>query len=116
MSWVDKAHKEYQIQKIIKQIMNSKEFQDAKKKDMEQSALRGLAHFTLIGCLYMELNFRCRRKGLLKFIEFVKGNVEEVGKDNDLLKASNQYFKDKYEIDVMRELGMAFEEDEDEQN
>lgn len=112
MGWVDKAHKKNQIHKLIEQAMNSPEYQMARKKDMEQSALRGLARFCLIGCLYMELNFRCGKKGLLKFLDFVKSNVEEIGEDEDYIKASNEYYKENYDLDVLEYLGMKFEGEE----
>ena len=112
MSWVDKAHQRNKIDKMIREAMNSPKYKKARKKDIEQAALRGLAQFCFIALLWLEMNFRCKREGIIKFLTFTKKTVEEIGRDVDFLKASNKYYIEKYDIDVMRFLGMAFEEDE----
>lgn len=113
MSWVDKAHKKNKMHKMIDEAMKSEKYQKARKADIEQAALKGLARFIFIALLYLEMVFRCKKKAFLKFLDFVKKTLEEIGEDPEFLKASNEYFKKTYELDVMDCLGMAFvEEDE----
>ena len=64
----------------------------------------------------MELNFRCGRKGLEKFLDFVKANVEEIGNDVEYIKASNEYYKNDFDLDVLKYMGMEFEGEENEEH
>ena len=114
MSWLDKQHQKIRMQKMIDEAMRSEKYQAARKEDMKQAALRGLGQFCFIGLLWLEMNFRCGRKGMLKFLDFAKKTVIEIGDDVDFLKASNKYYKENYDIDVLGYLGMEFVEVEDE--
>ena len=114
MSWVDKAHKRNNVHKMIEQAMNTQKYKEARRKDMEQATLQALARFCFICLMYLELNFRCKSAGMLKFLKFVKKNVEEIGKDEEMLETANGYYKEYFNIDVMRFLGMEFTKDGDE--
>lgn len=111
MGWADRAHKKIKTQKLAESIINSPKYQEARKKDMEQSTLKALVCFAFIGLLYLELNFRCKKNGLVKFLEFVKANVADIGNDEEFLKCSNEYFKKNYDLDAMKYLGMEFTEE-----
>lgn len=115
VSWVDKAHQKNKIHKMIQQAMNTPEYRQARQKDMQQASLRALSRFCLVSCLYMELNFRCGKKGLMKFLDFVKANIEEIGNDVDYIKASNEYYKNDFDLDVLKYMGMEFEGEENEE-
>ena len=112
MSWVDKAHKRNKIDKMIKEAMNRQEYQEARRYDMQQATLRALCRFSFVGCIYLEMVFRCKRKGLTKWLDFVKKNVEEIGNDTEFISASNKYYKENFDLDVMNYLGMKLENDD----
>ncbi len=101
------------INRMIEEAMNSKQYKEARQKDLEQATIKALVRFTLIGCIYLDMVFRCKKKGLLKFLEFVKKTVCEIGDDNDFIRATNDYYKDKMQLDVMAFLGMQFVGEED---
>lgn len=112
MSYLDKLRKKAQAEKIVKQILSSKEYQEAKKVDQEQWSFRAMAEFAFIGCVYLEMNFRCKQKGLEKWIDFVRDTVVEIGKDENYLVDSEKYYKEKYKLDVMERLGLRIERNE----
>lgn len=107
MSWVDKAHKKIKAEKMAIEIMNSPRYREARRHDMQEATMRALATFTFIGMVYLEMTFRCKKAGLLKFLEFVKGTVIDFKDDDKWLEDSNEYFKDTYGIDVIDFMGMA---------
>ena len=111
MSYMDKLRKKAQAEKIVKQILASKEYQNAKKLDQEQWSFRAMAEFAFIGCVYLEMNFRCKQKGLEKWLDFVRETIIEIGKDEDYLADSEKYYKDKFNLNVMERLGLKLEKD-----
>lgn len=113
MSWADKAHKKHQIHKLVEQAMNSKEYQEAKKDDMQQSALKAFCRFCFIGCEYLELKHGYRKNGLENFLKFAKGRVEEIGEDESYFEDVAKYYREEVGLDVMRTLRMRFEEESD---
>ena len=101
MGWAEQQHKKRQQQK-------------QREKELEaerQSIIRALLRFTFIGMSYLESNFRCKKRGLLKFVDYVKWVMQRIGEhhDTEFFVASNKYFVEKYDIDVMEYLGLEFE-------
>ena len=78
MSWASKAHKKHQVHKLVEQALNSKEYQDARKDDMQQSALRAFCRFCFVACEYLEMKHGYKEKGLHSFLAFAKGRKEMV--------------------------------------
>lgn len=111
MSWATKQHEKNKLHKMIQQAMNSPEYKAARNHDMQQATLRAITRFTFIGLLYLEMNFHCKRKAFIKFIDFVKTTIEEIGDDIEFIDDSNKYYKEKYELDVMNYLGAQLERD-----
>lgn len=106
MSWTDKAHKKIKAEKMAEQIMNSPKYREARKQDMQEATINALAAFTFMGCVYLEMNFRCKRPGLEKFIDFVRETVIDFKNDDKWLEDSNEYYKDTYGLDVMECIGL----------
>ena len=113
MGWADKAHKKIKAEKMAMEIMNSPRYREARKQDMQQATMRALVTFVFIGLVYLEMTFRCKRKGLMKFLDFVRGVVIDFKDDDKWLEASNEYYKETYDIDVMDYFGMALERNDD---
>ena len=89
MGWADKAHKKIQAEKMAKELMNSQVYREARRKDKEEATLHALGMFTFIGMLWLEMNFGCKRKGLLRFLEFVMGTVADFKKDPEYADIRN---------------------------
>lgn len=105
MGWADKAHKRHKIDSMIKQAMNTPEYQEAKRKDMEQATLKALCRLCFLGCEYLELKHGYKHNGLLKFLDFAKGRMEEIGEDENYFVDVSKYYKEEHNLDVLLELG-----------
>lgn len=113
MNWAKKELEKHKIQKMIKQAMNTTEYKEARNQDMVQATLRAFVRFSFITLIYLEMNFRCKSQGFVKFLEFAKKTVDEIGNDEDFIDDSNKYFKEKYNLDVMEYLGLKLERNHD---
>lgn len=111
MSWADKARKRIQAEKMAKQLMNSQIYREARKQDKQEATMNALASFTFIGLVYLEMNFRCKRKGFEKFIDFVRETVIDFKDDDKWLEDSNTYYKETYGLDVMDRLGLELKKE-----
>lgn len=111
MSWVSKAHKKHQIHKMVEQALNSKEYQDARKEDMQQATLQALCRLCFVACEYLEMKHGYRKKGLYNFLAFAKGRIVEIGEDDKYFIDVAEYYKETYNLDVLEALGMRFEKD-----
>ena len=113
MSWVDKALKKNQIHKMIDEAMNSREYQEAKKKDQEQAALRAYCRFCLMACDYLQIKHNYKKNGMINFLkhasEVMKYTSEE---DEGYFDDMNQVMIDECGIDVLETLGMKIEKEE----
>lgn len=71
MSWADKQLKKHKLQRQIKEIMNSPEFQKERQKELDKHTAEAMNCFLLISVDYLYRNYHCKRKGVLKYLEFV---------------------------------------------
>ena len=113
MSWADKVHKKIQAEKMAKELMSSQIYREARRQDKEEATLHALGMFAFVGMIWLEMNFRCKRAGLLKFLDFLKGTVIDFKKDPNWLEASDQYFKETYGIDALAYLGLEISKESD---
>ena len=102
-----------QLAKLTKQIIDSPEYRERRKEDDEQNIMRAFASFALITADYLYRQFNCKAAGIRKFIEFVKPSMEYVKDDPDYFRLMNEAFVDEIGLDVMKELGMEFEDEEE---
>jgi ABC-type phosphate/phosphonate transport system permease subunit len=107
MGWADRELKKHRMRKQIDQVLNEPEYREERRKWEEQAVLQALLKFVFIGLVWLEMNFRCKRNGLIKFLEFVKGTMADIEGDDEFFNAANKYYVEKYNLDVMEYLGMA---------
>lgn len=115
MGWADKAHKKHKIDSMIRQAMNTPEYQAAKKKDVEQATLKALCGFCFLGCEYLELKHGYKKNGLANFLDFAKGRMKELGSDETYFSDAKKYYMEELNLDVLGALGYELikgEEDE----
>lgn len=114
MSWTDKVHKKNQLNKAIEQALRSPEFQEIKRRENEQAVLRAFVTFCHIGCEYQELKYRCGKRALCEFLDFMKARANEIGFDETYREDVTRYYKEVHDLDVMERLGLIFiEKDSD---
>lgn len=104
-----KAH----LAKLTKQIIDSPEYRERRKEDDEQNLMRAFASFALISADYLYRKFNCKAAGIKKFIDFVKPSMGYVKDDPEYFRLMNEAFVDEIGLDVMKELGMEFENEEE---
>lgn len=102
-----------QLAKLTKQIIDSPEYRERRKEDDEQNLMRAFASFALISADYLYRQFNCKAAGIRKFIDFVKPSMGYVKDDPDYFRLLNEAFVDEIGLNVMRELGMEFENEEE---
>lgn len=101
------------VEKLTKEILNSPEYKKRRAQDDEQYLLRAFACFALISCDYLYRQFNCKAAGIQRFINFLKPSMEYVKGDPEYFRLLNRAFVDEIGLDVMRELGMEFENEEE---
>lgn len=106
MGWADKQLKKHKMRKQIDQVLNEPIYREERRKWEEQAVLQALLKFVFIGLIWLEMNFRCKRNGLIKFLEFVKGQLAEIDGDDEFFNDSNKYYKENYNLDVFNYLGL----------
>ena len=102
-----------QLAKLAKQIIDSPEYRERRKEDDEQNIMRAFASFALISADYLYRQFSCKAAGIKRFIDFVKPSMRYVKDDPDYFRLMNEAFVDEIGLDVMKELGMEFENEEE---
>lgn len=98
-----------QVAKLTKEILNSPEYKKRRAQDDEQYLMRAFACFALISCDYLYRQFNCKAAGIKRFINFLMPSMEYVKADPEYFRLLNQAFVDEIGLDVMRELGMEFD-------
>lgn len=102
-----------QVEKLAKEILNSQEYKKRRAQDDEQYLMRAFASFALISADYLYRQFNCKAAGIQRFINFLKPSMGYVKNDPDYFRLLNRAFVDEIGLDVMRELGMEFENEEE---
>ena len=107
MGYLDKMHKRARNEKIIKEIMNSYEYKQAQKKDLEQAGMRAYCNFCLMACDFLELRHGYKKNGLNKFLAFALERMKYLSDENEkYYEEMNDYFKKTFDVDVLQEMGM----------
>lgn len=110
MSWVDKAHRRNKVARDVDRVLKDKRFIEANNRREEQAVLQAMCWLAFIGCEYLEMKHRYKKNGLIKFLEFVRGRMEEIGEDEQYFKDVVEYYKDSYDLDVATTLGVKIGE------
>lgn len=110
MGYLDKIHKQLEAEKLAKKLMATKEYQEAKKKDLEQARLQGYICGCITGCDFLELRHRYRRKGITRFCKFILEREGYVSKNEYYFLEMNKHYKEEMELDVLDLLGYAIAE------
>lgn len=111
MGLADKALQKYQMKKMIEQAMSSPQYQEAKKKDQEQAVLQAFRRLCFLGCEYLEFKHGYKHDGLEKFLKMMVARMAEIGEDETYFKDAENYYKDTYNLDVMKVLGLVMDEE-----
>ena len=103
------AFRRAEINRLIRQAMQSPQFKEMRRKEMEQAVLQAMTKFAFIGCEWLDLEHEYHHDDFLRFAEWLRVRYIELGDDEGYLRDVSKYYKDKHDADIMRVLGTTFE-------
>lgn len=109
MGWTDKALKKAKVEKMATDIIKSKKYQEAKKKDMEQAALNAYCRLCLVTCDYLQIKHNYKKNGIKNFLKYASEVMQYTLEDDNYFEDMNQVMIDECGIDVLEALGMKIE-------
>lgn len=107
MSWVDKAHKKYHVEKLVKKVLSDPEFRKAQQSE-DLKAFSGIA---LISVDFMMRKHGYGKKRIQEYVEFLKKQLGYMTEDEEYFKLLNQEIERDTGINVLRELDIEIKED-----
>lgn len=104
MSWAEKELAKRKLEKEIERAMESYKFKQAQKERDIELTRNAIMNFVLVACGYLEVKHGYKQKGMRTFIRYVKDNLIDIGKDEDILEVQKKYFLTEYCIDIDKEF------------
>lgn len=101
MSWADKQLKKHKLRKQIKEIMDSPEVQKERQKELDKHTAEAMNCFLLISVDYLYRNYHCKRKGVLKYLEFVLHQMHFAQKDEEYFQLMNKELEREVGVNVL---------------
>lgn len=102
MSWVDKAHKKYQVEKLVKKVLSDPEF----RKTQQSEDLKAFSSIALISVDFMMRKHGYGKKRIQEYVEFLKKQLGYVTEDEEYFKLLNQEIERDTGINVLDQLGI----------
>ena len=113
MGYLDKIHRKAQMDRMVREMMNSKEYREAAKKDQQQAAMRAYCNFCMMACDWLELKHNYGHGRLIKFLEFALSRMKYLADDNEnYYQEMNEYYKKQFKVDVFDIMGMKVVDDD----
>lgn len=107
MSWASKAHKKYQVEKLVKEVLRNPEY----KKMQQQEDLKCFSCLALISVDFMMRKHGYSKKRILEYVEFLKRQLSYVTEDEEYLKLLNMEIEKDTGVNVLRELDIEIKDD-----
>lgn len=107
MSWADKAHKKYQVEKLVKEVLRNPEY----KKMQQQEDLKCFSCLALISVDFMMRKHNYGKKRIKEYVDFLEKCMGYVMEDEEYFKLLNQEIERDTGINVLRELDIEIKED-----
>ena len=107
MSWASKAHKKYQVEKLVKEVLRNPE----DKKMQQQEDLKCFSCLALISVDFMMRKHGYSKKRILEYVEFLKRQLSYVTEDEEYFKLLNMEIEKDTGVNVLRELDIEIKDD-----
>ncbi len=98
MSWASKAHKKYQVEKLVKEVLRNPEY----KKMQQQEELKCFSCLALISVDFMMRKHGYSKKRILEYVEFLKRQLSYVTEDEEYFKLLNLEIEKDTGVNVLR--------------
>lgn len=102
MSWVDKAHKKYQVEKLVKEVLRNPEY----KKMQQQEDLKCFSCMALISVDFMMRKHGYGKKRIKEYVDFLEKCMGYVMEDEEYFKLLNEEIERDTGINVLDQLGI----------
>lgn len=102
MSWADKAHKKYQVEKLVKEVLRNPEY----RKMQQQEDLKCFSCLALISVDFMMRKHGYGKKRIQEYVEFLEKCMGYVMEDEEYFKLLNQEIERDTGINVLDQLGI----------
>lgn len=102
MGWVDKAHKKYKVEKLVKEVLSNPEY----KKMQQQEDLKCFSCVALISIDFMMRKHHYGKKRIKEFCEFLEKCMGYVMEDDEYFRLLNMEIEKDTGINVLNELGI----------
>lgn len=111
MSWRTKELYKHQARKLAKDAINSREYKELRRKEEQEIALRTYVRFCLVACDYIQINFGCKKRGIMKALVYFAGIMKYISNEDDnYFIDMNNVMIDECGTDVVGLLNMKIEE------
>lgn len=107
MSWADKAHKKYQVEKLVKEVLRNPEY----RKMQQQEDLKCFSCMALISVDFMMRKHNYGKKRIKEYVDFLQKCMGYVMEDEEYFKLLNQEIERDTGINVLSELDIEIKED-----
>ena len=108
-----KVERRLEIERQVREIMNSPSYKEKMKEYRREDILHGLVKLSFITCEYLEMTHRCKKAGLIKYLNFVRERVSELPNDHEYFVDANKYYLDEIGIDVLKMFGLQTSDTEE---
>lgn len=102
MSWVDKAHKKYQVEKLVKEVLRNPEY----RKMQQQEDLKCFSCLALISVDFMMRKHGYGKKRIKEYVDFLEKCMGYVMEDEEYFKLLNEEIERDTGINVLDQLGI----------
>lgn len=102
MSWADKAHKKYQVEKLVKEVLRNPEY----RKMQQQEDLKCFSCLALISVDFMMRKHGYGKKRIKEYVDFLEKCMGYVMEDEEYFKLLNQEIERDTGINVLDQLGI----------
>ena len=102
MSWADKAHKKYQVEKLVKEVLRNPEY----KKMQQQEDLKYFSCLALISVDFMMRKHNYGKKRIKEYVDFLEKCMGYVMEDEEYFKLLNEEIERDTGINVLDQLGI----------
>lgn len=91
---------------MIKRAMDSPEFRMAQKIDERISMMKALGILAYTTCDYLELQFGCKRNGMMNYLKFLGMRIKELYNDQEYFELAKERYESLYKLDVPKTLDL----------
>lgn len=102
MSWADKAHKKYQVEKLVKEVLRNPEY----RKMQQQEDLKCFSCMALISVDFMMRKHNYGKKRIKEYVDFLEKCMGYVMEDEEYFKLLNEEIERDTGINVLDQLGI----------